>query len=67
MQSLCTGNRGYQLEIEAILFIGEYTHTAVDQIISNQVLSAGKIRHLILALGTKNSIDSGTVMTISKE
>ena len=67
MQCLCTENRGYQLKVEAILLVGEYTQTAVDQIISNQVLSAGKIRHLILALGTKKCIDLGTVTTISKE
>ena len=67
MQCLCTENRGYQLKVEAILLVGEYTQTAMDQIISNRVLSAGKIRHLILALGTKNCIDSGTVTTISKE
>ena len=68
MQCLCTENRGYQLKVEAILLVGEYTQTAVDQIISNRVLSAGKIRHLILALGTKKKcIDLATVTTISKE
>jgi len=43
IQSLCIENRGYQLKTEAILFIAEYTQTLLNQIISNQILSPGKI------------------------
>ena len=32
IQSLCIENRGYELEIEAILFIAEYTQALLNQI-----------------------------------